>query len=259
MQALFYLTGCLIWLPLCVWMVSLVQWMVSGETDVATGLIGIVVGLAMGAVAVTTPNLALRPFLFLAVLVTIIMYPFLRQAMIGRELKAIDVENMERSYQAIEERPDNAIAKLSLAKRAYALGYLNPAIGIAEEALNQLPKGVFEGDQKMVKRWKEYARRDPRAKVTLACPRCGNVNPPAATHCMKCGSRYLLDRSKVRFGPSVQGRKLLAGWIGMVLAIVGIPMASSLPPMLALVAIFGILAVVGVVLLLAFRSHEATA
>lgn len=259
MDALAVILGCAIWLPLCVWMVSLVQWMVAGETDVLTGLGGIALGLGMGAVATTSPNLMLRPFLFVAVLVTILMYPFVRQAMIGRELKAIDMDALKKSYDALQERPDNAVARLNLAKKAYSLGYLGAAIGIAEDALNQLPKGVFEGEQKMLKRWKEYARKDPKANLSTACLRCGNANPPAATHCQRCGAPYLLEKSKVAFAPSAQGRKLLAAWIAMVGGIVGIPYASTLPPLIALFAIFGILAVVGTVLALAFRTREAVA
>ncbi|RYG35038.1 hypothetical protein EON81_13865 [bacterium] len=259
MQIVEFFLGCLIWLPITVWVISLVQWMIAGETDVITGIPGIFVALGMGAVAITTNEMHLRAGLFVAVLLMVCMYPSVRQAMIGRELKAIDLDALKSSYQALEAKPDNAVAKLALAKKAYALGYLASAIGIAEEALNQLPKGVFEGDAKMVKRWKEYAQRDPRAATPPPCPKCGQTNPASFTHCGRCGSAFLLERSKLRFGPSAQGRKLLSAWIAMVAALVGVPAASGLPPALAIVTIIALVALVIAVLVYAFRSGEATA
>lgn len=249
------LVGCVVWIPLAIWIVSLIHWMIMGDIDVLSGLVGLGIALALGLIALDQHTRAYSPFTLIAVVATIVMYPFVRAAMNKRELRSVDVEALEKAYRALSERPGNPIAKLTLARRLYDLGVPGHALAIAESALATLPAAHFRDEHRQIRSWKAVVT-DPRHFAPIACVECHTANPPGNTHCAACGSPFLLDRVRGRFLGKGQGRKLLAVWVCLVAVIAGIPETYRLPPLGQICAVSSLVLVAGIVLFLAFRDDS---
>ncbi len=68
--------GCLAWIPLAVWIVAVVHWMIGGDIDPITGFAALFFAVALGYEAINPPVPELAPITDVAVLVTVIMFPF---------------------------------------------------------------------------------------------------------------------------------------------------------------------------------------
>jgi hypothetical protein len=254
---LVFITGCLIWIPIAIWVLSLVQWMITGDIDVVSGIVGIGIAIGLGFISLDASTKSYAPLTFVAVLATIFMYPFVRSSLTRKELKSIDVEALERAYQALGLKPNNPVSKFAIARRVYALGMPGHAVKIAESALAYLPETHFLDEHRTLRNWKASVT-NPAYFTPIACVECHTPNPPGNIHCAACGAPFLLDRARGKFVSGPLGRRLLAAWIGMVAVLAGIPATSLLPPIGQIAAILLLLAVAGVVLYLAFRTDSQT-
>lgn len=246
--------GCLVWIPLLLWICSLFSWMITGDVDVISGLLGIVVGFLLGFVTMFPPVPGLAPVTFGAVVITIVMYPFMQIAMRGKQLKAVDAEAMERAYEALALKPDHLGAKIKLAKITAIRGYPAHAVALVESDLAYMPKHLYQEELRQLGQWREAARR--LGSTPLPCVECGQSNPPGNLHCSRCGARFLLDHVRGKVMGKTAGRKILAAWIAMVAALAAIPLARSLPPMLAVAVIVGALLIATTAVVLALRGDS---
>lgn len=245
--------GCMIWIPIMIWGASLVGWMITGEVDVISGILGFTVAILLGFVTLFPPVPALQPITFGAVVLTIILYPFVRMGMTGRELRAVDAEAMERAYEALAMKPDNLGARLKLAKLAAQRGYAAFAVAMVDSQLAYMPKHLYQDELRQLESWKAAARA-PGVTTSLPCVDCGLMNTPGGIHCVRCGAPFLLDNARGKLVGKSTGRRLLAAWIAMVAALAAIPLASSLRPALAITVIAAALLIAGIAVVLAFRG-----
>ncbi|HEY0868345.1 MAG TPA: zinc ribbon domain-containing protein [Fimbriimonas sp.] len=244
--------GCLIWLPLMFWVLSLVQWMIMGEIDAATGVFAVLAGIGLGILAIAPPSPILAPISFLIVVVTMLLYPFLRHAMNRKELRSVDVDAMARVYESLGQRPTNPSARIRLAQYAWTLGMPGHALTIAEESLKQMPVQHFREEHRMVGQWKKHPL-GPERYQPISCEKCNFYNPPGEVYCGRCGAPFLLLHVRRGVGPGPMGRRMVAAWIAMVAVLAGIPASTSLAPLWTMGAIVSLLAAAAVVLWLAFR------
>ncbi len=244
--------ACVAWIAIAIWIVSLIGWMIQGDVDVLFGVLGIGVALILGYFSFVPPIETLRPFMAVAVIVTVIVFPMLRQSLNQRALAAIDVEAVENAYEILRQKPDNHMMRFKIGRLLVERGHIGPGLAIAGEALKGMPENLFTEEHRMFGRWR---RQNPQANPneTLICVNCGHQNPGGALECERCGQPHILDVMRGRWVGRQFAKKLLTGWIVGVIALAGIPLASLLPPIPAIIAIICLMAGVIVVLWLVFR------
>ena len=241
MSATILLLGCLIWAPLTIWILTLLHWLVGGDIDTGSGIVGILFGFGMGYTAIKPPIPVLSPISFCLVVGTVVFFPFLRASLDRRQLRNMDVEGVQRAYDALGQRPDNPFAKFKLAQSVYRLGMIGHGVALADSAMALIPERTAQEEYRLLKKWKA-AGVPPETLKPIECIECRNPCQPGWTHCRNCGAPFLLDRAKGRVLSIGHARQLIAIWAGLVLACLGIPVAMMLPPLAAIAAIIVILA-----------------
>jgi len=255
---IFFLIAIVTWIAIAVWIVSLIGWMIMGEVEALFGIVGVSVAFILGYLSLNPPIQILQPFTAAATILTIIVYPILRKALNDRELLQIDVEAMEDAYETLRMRPDNQAARFKLAKLLYERGHVEAGLAVASAVIKDMPEKVFPDENRMFSRWR---RQQPVASFgkPVACLDCGHANPGSTIYCERCGRPYLLDRIRGLVVGGQFGRKLIAGWIAGILALVGIPMATTLPPIAAIVVMAVLMLGAVAVLAIALRPSKGTA
>jgi hypothetical protein len=250
------IASCLVWVPIMIWIWAMLSWTIQGDIDFTSGLAGSVLGIGIGLIAMITRDDRLPILILLAEVVTLIAFPIVRSVLNRHMLNAIEVEAIERTYDLLADKPGNPGLMFRLAKNLYARGMVSPAIAIAEDALQHMPKVSFEEEHGIVRGWTRRAKHEDLNKP-MPCFDCGAENPPNLIHCPKCGSPHLLEYARGRWMGRGVARKLIAAWAALMVGIVGIPWASmSLPPVIAIVAILLMMAGAVALLLFAFRHKE---
>lgn len=219
--------GVIAWMIVAAWVLTLVQRMITDDVDLISGTIGISLALGLGYMSISPPKPFLQPLSIGILFLSGIMIPILRAAYHKRELRDAEVEGIEKAYEGFVLRPNNPAAQIRMARHLYNLGVRGHAMKLADDALPQLPRQYFPDEHRMMEAWRHH----PLAKSEfdpIACVECGTMNPAGMIHCSKCGARYLLHRVQGRVMSKSTGRRVLAGWIVLVLLIVGIPLAAEL-------------------------------
>jgi hypothetical protein len=246
----------LVWVPIAIWIYACIGWMIQTDVDVISGLAGVTLAIGIGLVAMIARDPRVPPLILIAEVVTLAAFPIVRAVLNRHALNAVDAEAIERAYEALSERPGNPGLTFRLAKAVYNRGLVAHAIALAETALQQMPRNLFEEEHGILRGWKrtKQAAEPPRP---LPCLDCSTPNEPGLIHCKRCGSPFLLDYARGKWVGRSLARKLVAAWAALMVAIVGIPWASmSLPPAIALVATALLIAVAVGLLVIAFRPKE---
>jgi hypothetical protein len=245
-----FMAGWAAWIPLAIWIVALVHWIVSGEIEVVFGLAGIVAGLLLGFVAIIPPTPAFS-FIALALITgTVVGYPTARGIFAKRQLKAIDLESLERAYHSVSLRPDNIAAKFKIARLVFEMGYPGHALRIAEGCLGAAPQAFFQEEHRLVAHWRKMPLR-PQAFDPLNCIECGQANVAGNIKCAACGAPYLLHRAQGKVLPGDLGKRLLIAWMAMVGALAGTALMFKVDGPLRVFGIVGFLCAAFVVLIIA--------
>ena len=241
--------GCVIWIPIAVWTISIIHWMVSSEIEVLFGVLALGSAIGLGVLTVNPPHPGLSPLILMAVVVTVVFFPLARTAINRSALAAIDIEQMDKYYEAFLQRPDNAGAQIRLAELLYIRGMRANAIALGERALLKLPISHFRSEHQMVGSWKLQSNAMSMKPVTR-CVNCGFENDPADLRCVKCGSAHIMDLARGKWFGVGAGKKLIAVWIGLMSAFVGIPLAAQFAQKSSGLALLAIVAqvIVGIVL-----------
>lgn len=233
------------------WVYGLISWLIMGEIDALTGVFAIGAGFVLGVVAIVPPVPILSPISFVVVVGTMIFYPVVRQSLNNRELRAVDVDALRKAYDVLSQRPNNPSARYKLATHLWALGLTGHALTIADEALKGMPLQMFRDEHRIVAGWK--LRPQPSTVYQeIECHRCGKTNALSEVYCQSCGAPYLAEFFKPH-STSHTTRRLIAGWAGLVVILMGLPASTVLPPLLSIVAVVLLLGAAGVVVWLAFR------
>lgn len=248
--------------------VIIIHRMISADLAVVHGIVAMGVLLATLALCVRPPHPMFPILAWVAILALMLTYPFAETQLIKVQLRDIDVEKLERSYNALAARPDNAAAAFEVAKQLYAFGFVEQAIAIAESTLMQLSQKVdsvtnasfrdaFRAEQVLVNRWKHTPV--PAPPPTARRCSCGAENPAQAIVCQKCGRPYMLEKVRaINPGKRFAG-KLALTWILIAAAVVGGGALAMSAGSLAIPAIFVVLAIVGGLLYWLFRIPSAGA
>lgn len=264
----FLLTGASI-LVLGVTILLILYKMIDGDFRLIPGICAIF-AVGMLFFVVIKPPHPVIPGVALAVVITLVaFFPYAVTMLDKAEMQGIDIEQLEKSYNALAVRPDNVAAAFQFSKGLYQNGFKAHAIAVATQALQNLPNQVdqvgnysvrdtFRNEEVMLRRWKEEAAQTVQGSQTVRCPSCGTMNEPGPILCSRCGEPYLLYVA--RQGDSRVGimNKLLIAWAATAVFFVGFIVIAlnfgGLPRMLLLAAAF-----MGVGLFLArlFRRKDA--
>jgi ribosomal protein L40E len=236
----------------------MVHWMIQGDVDFGFGIVSIVVAGLLGAVMLNPPNglTWISPLIAVALAFSVFAFVPLRQALEGRELVAIELDQLDRAYKQLDERPGNLGARFKIAKLVHRRGFYGHAMAIAEDALKQMPEEFFQEEHKVVATWKR-TELEPGDLRGLGCVECGFSNPPGEIYCKRCGSKYLLDQAKGKWIGRTLGRKILASWVALMGVFVGIPItALALPLVPAIIGVLGISILILTILYTAFLGEK---
>ncbi len=243
------------WVPIAIWVISLIHWMVMADIDMVSGVIGVILGLGLGYTALKPPIAILSPVAFCLVVATVVLFPFLSSARERHQLKGLDYEAVEKAYDAIGQRPENPFAKFKLAEGVYRLGMIGHAVAIADSVMAYIPERAATEEFRMLKRWKS-AGVPPETNRPIPCVECRTPCQPGWTHCRTCGAPFLLDRVRGRILPKGHARQLIAIWSSLVAGLLGIPAATRLQPVLAILVISLIIGGSAAFLVIAFRHPD---
>jgi hypothetical protein len=95
-----------------------------------------------------------------------------------------------------------------------------------------------------------------RLDIATPCIECGHRNPPTAILCERCNHPYLVDIVRGRWVGRGFAKKVIGAWVATMVALAGIPAASVLPPVAAIIVISAIMIGAVALLWLAFRAKE---
>jgi hypothetical protein len=246
--------GCITALPLMLWAVCLVQWTIAGDIDFVSGFLGLVVGIGLMFIAFYPPHPAVSPLAFLVSLVTVIFFPFVRERLNRREVRQLNLRQVENALEVTRTRSENAMSRMRIARILMEMGEVHEALPLAESAVSELSPAVFYADHQDVKHWRQ--RYGPTATGSgAACTKCGTLNAPGTLSCPSCGNETLLERLGGKRSVGTEGRKLIAVWTSLAGALLALAVAFQLPPVAAIAVVVSALVAVGTILYLAFRPE----
>jgi hypothetical protein len=253
-----FLAGCLIWIPIAAIVVALVHWMVAADIDVFSGIVGIGLAIFLGLVALNPPTPWAPAAAFAVAVSSVVLYHPLSWLANRHELNSVDAEIVERIYESLRERPNNAPSLLRLARILYEKGYAGHAIALADTALRNLPRGLFPDEHRMVQHWKRAAVNEAYFRP-IACIECGYLNPPGEVYCGRCRSPFFQSVIRGRWVGRNLARRALAIWAATICLALAIPMAASRLNPVAVSVVVPLLVLCAFAMLgIAFLRKEAT-
>jgi hypothetical protein len=220
------LFSCLIWVPVSISVVTLSGWIIQAEIEPLLGLLGVGVALGVGILAFVGPDPQLGPWLLLASISMVILVPIGRSLNDKRDLALIDIEQIERAYEALATSPTDVGSKFRIARVLFKRGNALQAIALAEDALKGMSKTLFEDEFRTLAGWK---RGVPWTSEPMVCV-CGNRNSAGAVFCTRCRAPLMLHFARGKWVHPSVFRRLLLGWMAALLSIIGIPAAASALP-----------------------------
>ena len=243
------LCSALVWVPLTVWILSMIQWMVSGELDGITGVLGTAACFVIGAMTMNPPIPILSPILCAMTYLTVLAFPTMKNLFNRAQLHSIEMDILANAYDGLRQRPDNVGLRLKVARLLYQRGLAGSAIVLAENTLKGLPPGPFDNELKLLNDWKR-ATGNVTVHRSLPCLDCGCTNAAGELVCKRCGAPVLLHHAQGKWLGADLGRRIVAAWAALVLALVGSPLIYSRLDGLMMGAAFTALAVAVVGLIL---------
>lgn len=253
------LLGCAAWIPLSIWIIAFVYWMIGGDIEPVTGLIAIICSVGLGGLLMKPPTPVLTTVGFLAIVIITFMFPFVRGALNKRELRSVDIEAIERAYEALHQRPNNPASRIRIARHLHNLGFPAHAIMILASALQDVPTQFFQDEVRLLRMWQGLNL--PASEFgPVGCPRCSTKNDPSQTLvCPRCGSDYFADRLRGRFMSNTLGKRLVAIWMIVVSAAIAIGGTPALPNPFNLLTALSAVAVIAFGAVTLVKSSGTTA
>lgn len=210
--------------PITVWLISLVHWLIQGDIDGISWFLGMTAGAMLGVLTIKPPVAVISPICCGLAWVIVLAYTLVRNMVERAQLVAIQLDVLQGAVEQLRERPDNIGTKLKIAKLVYDRGLTSSAIAVAESALKNVPAGPFDAEMKMLTDWKQTAG-NPSVFRSLPCLECGHLNPAGDVDCSRCKAPVLLHYAQGKWvGPNLL-RRVVFGFIGVLVPVLGIPMA----------------------------------
>lgn len=249
---------CLGWFVILGFVLTFLQWTIMAEIDWITGVMGVFVAIGLGLTMTNPPSKDIQLLCVVALYGSAVMLPIIRWSFGRRDRRDEFVQAVRKAYEGFVFRPDNPSAMLQLAINLWQLGMEGHAMTLGENAIKGLPRQYYMKEHRMVESWRQKPL-SASAFEPIDCAECGTSNAPGMVHCGKCGARYLLLRVQGRAVASNLAKRLLAAWLVMMIALLGIPLASRLPTQTGLVVIFSLLAAAIGAIVLALRPTKRSA
>ncbi len=219
-----FFSGCLIWLPIAIIAYALLAWMIQGDLDPLFGIFGLFVAIALGYFCMVPPRQELAPIIFGVTTLTVVGFPFVRTALNKRDLAQVDMDAMERTYEALGQRPLNPSLRYRLAKLLYSRGLVQEAVAVADRMISSLPNQFFPEEHREFQGWRSALRDRPQP--TFLCLSCHYQNAAGEVFCQGCGAPYLLGRARGQWvGPKLL-RQGLVVWGASLLVLIGVPVVT---------------------------------
>lgn len=241
--------------------------MVMGELAAIPGILALAVLLGIFALTIWSKSMAVGIVAFAVLAGLMAFFPFAETQLESLALREIDVESLDKLFQAASLRPDNFSVRFDIARAIYGLGLPGHAIAISETTLaamstvkddlqNRSLRDIFRGVEFEVKQWRRTLR-DPEAFRPVACPRCGQMNEPGLLACRGCKGPFLLDLARKMDVRSTFVGKLVIGWALIAGLFVGVAaLAPSTSSTVLVISIVVALILVGAVLSWLFRPPK---
>ena len=250
-----FFSGCFVWVFLAIWLYSLIVWTIQGDLEFPIAIVGCAVALALGYLTMNPPRPEFAPWIAIATAAPVVTYPFLSNAQRKKALIQIDVEDVERAYDALGHQPQNPALKFRLAKALYNRGLVHAALSIAEPALKELPRRHYMDEWRMVIGWRNHAGGKP--PEVFGCLQCGYQNRPGTVFCQGCGGGLFMPHAEGKWVGKATMQKVLVVWFGLMLLIFGITAATmALEPVAAMIVIALMLALAAFGGITVFRQAE---
>jgi len=207
-----------IWVPVIVWSIMIIGWMIQGDTDAALGLVALFTVLGIGFTAMTGDE-GLIPVLAFVAYASLALFPLAKWLFARRELKEMDIEAVERAYQALGVAPTNPALKFRLAKAFYQRGLVDLAISVGSKSIGNLPLAAFPDEHRDLAGWQAYATEQP--PIHYKCSKCGYGNLPGDVFCQRCGGPFLIAYAGRSWQTGDTMKKLLSLWVALLLIVFG--------------------------------------
>lgn len=239
--------------------------MIDGDIPVSMGLGGLVGIVGVILLTVRPPHPAVPAIVLVVALTLMAFFPFMLNQLDKADLNSFDVGRLDRSYQALAQRPDNFASRLEVAKALHSQGMVHQAIAIASAALDTIPseksnvsnrsiRDQFRDEDYKVKQWMRQASNVPLYADHMHCRACNHDNPLAAIVCEQCGNTHLLDAAKRGDNKTKVIGKLVLSWGLLALFLVGSASAGlSLPGAAGIAVILAFLVAIGFLFAWMFR------
>jgi len=261
-----FLTAGLLSVVVAIAVLRVVKMMIDLELSVAAGAGTIVILLGLTAVSIQQKTQGVAGVFLVCLVALMATYPFAREQLERIELRAFDIDALDRAHFNMAQRPDNVAAQFELARCLHRFGLHGHAIAIAEHAASRLStsiddvknasvRDIFTKEILTCKQWKRDA--DPKSFRPVACPLCGAMNEPGTIACRGCAKPYLLELArKLDIRPRFMGRLVVSWALVALLVVAAAQIAVSLTGTLLYIAFVGVFAVIGVILALLFRDRK---
>ncbi len=242
-----------------------IHWLLLGEVELWQGLLamGALMGYWVFFLIVPSDTVAIA---MIGIAITLFaLMPYAQGQLARADFHAIDVQKLERAYQAIYERPEAVPAYFQLAEALYNLGLDGHAIVIAEQTLNGLsqnldplknrsPRDLYKEEEYRMNQWKRRYT-DPKRGHPIKC-KCGYMNPVGTLSCQRCQAPYLVEQFRGKNLKAQFTGRLLVSWvlIGAALLVAVIALLQFGGPV-GFVGFLAALALAGLVIWLLFRTE----
>jgi hypothetical protein len=224
--------------------IKLVGWIVEGAVDPAMGGLGIAMYVALIAGVMGAPS-ALKIVLIVVLILSACLMPVIGSVSDTVKLKAMENDEIARCSEVLQRDPNNAPARMGLARALYRNGRLEEAIEHADWLLTAFP-GLSPRMKPELDTWKRERDRGGVPDIVI-CHRCHAENAAVMTHCFQCGAAFgtkagLHQEIWRRGGPAV----VVRGWLVTAFVVTLCAFAWTVLPRFVPIPVLGVLTIASV-------------
>lgn len=191
--------------------IRMIGWWIDGGAEPLAAILSIAMYFVLIAWAMMAP-MGLGIAIFLVILASAILTPFIGQAADTLGNKRIEDERLEAYARALEQDPMDPVARIALAEALYKRGEVTQAIEHMNWTLEQFPR-LGSRIRPTLDDWNRALAREAE-QPAIFCHMCHAENPPGSVRCAECGAyfgarRGIAQRIRIEGGP----RTLVRGWL----------------------------------------------
>jgi hypothetical protein len=245
--------------------VIVMWWTVGGDISPFAGILTLATLIFALFLSLMSKSPVVQGITIVGMLSLLVMFKFAENYLDRHDLREINAEHIDRAILELSIHPDNFPAWFKLCSSLFEAGYHGHAIALAEQTIERIPNNMdpinnrsmremYRNEEYMIKKWRGDAT-DPKRHLPIACPKCGQKNRPGTVNCTKCEAPYLLLLSRKVGTRTTAFAKLVLGWAFIAGIIPAAAFAGeAIGGGLAIIAVLGGIAGVGVILYWIFRD-----